>query len=132
MLKVILDGNVFARALINPHGKLSEILDDVFENRVRLFASLSIIEKLEQVLSYPKLIDRHGLEKKENWLGYSLSAPNGNTQGAVVKVATTVDSFASCRSLLIDCDELPGCLPNSIEGENRPCSRRFSLPTEAK
>ena len=65
MLKVVLDANVFASALINPHGKPAEILDYVFENRVRLFASLSIIEELGRVLSYPKLVDRHGLQKRE-------------------------------------------------------------------
>ena len=65
MLKIVLDANVFASALINPHGKPAEILDYVFENRVRLFASSSIIEELKRVLSYPKLVDRHRLQKGE-------------------------------------------------------------------
>ncbi len=65
MLKIVLDANVFASALINPHGKPAVILDYVFQSKARLFASLSIIEELERVLSYPKLVDRHGLQKGE-------------------------------------------------------------------
>jgi len=65
MLKIVLDANVFVSALINPHGKPAQILNYVFENKIRLFTSPSIIEELQRVLSYPKLVKRHGLEKEE-------------------------------------------------------------------
>jgi putative PIN family toxin of toxin-antitoxin system len=65
MLKIVLDTNVFVSALINPHGKPAQILNYVFENKIRLFTSPSIIEELQRVLSYPKLVKRHGLEKQE-------------------------------------------------------------------
>ncbi len=65
MLKILLDTNVFVSALINPHGKPAQILNYVFENKIRLFTSPSIIEELQRVLSYPKLVKRHGLEKQE-------------------------------------------------------------------
>lgn len=65
MLKIVLDTNVFVSALINPHGKPAQILNYVFENKIRLFTSPSIIEDLQRVLSYPKLVKRHGLEKQE-------------------------------------------------------------------
>jgi len=65
MLKIVLDTNVFVSALINTHGKPAQILNYVFENKIRLFASPSIIEELQPVLSYPKLVKRHGLEKQE-------------------------------------------------------------------
>ena len=65
MLKIVLDSNVFVSALINPRGKPAQILNYVFENKIRLFTSPSIIEELERVLSYPKLVKRHGLEKQE-------------------------------------------------------------------
>ena len=65
MLKIVLDTNVFVSALINPRGKPAQILNYVFESKVRLFTSPSIIEELERVLSYPKLVKRHGLEKQE-------------------------------------------------------------------
>jgi len=65
MLKIVLDANVFASALLNPHGKPADILDLVFDNRVRLIATLSILEELRRVLSYPKLVNRHGLSEGE-------------------------------------------------------------------
>lgn len=65
MLKIVLDTNVLISSLINPHGKPAQILNYVFENRIRLFTSPSIIEELERVLSYPKLVKRHGLVKEE-------------------------------------------------------------------
>jgi putative PIN family toxin of toxin-antitoxin system len=65
MLKIVLDTNVFVSALINPHGKPAQILNYVFENKIRLFTSPSIIEELQRVLSYQKLVKRHGLEKQE-------------------------------------------------------------------
>lgn len=65
MLKIVLDTNVLVSALINPHGKPAQILNYVFENKIRLFTSPSIIEELERVLSYPRLMKRHGLEKEE-------------------------------------------------------------------
>jgi len=65
MLRIVLDANVFVSALINPRGKPAQILNYVFENKIRLFTSPSIIEELQRVLSYPKLVKRHGLGKEE-------------------------------------------------------------------
>ncbi len=75
MLKVVLDANVFVSALINPHGKPAQILDCVFENRIRLFISPPIVEELERVLSYPKLVNRHRLEGEDlkEFVSYLLS-----------------------------------------------------------
>jgi len=64
-LKIVLDTNMFVSALINPHGKPAQILNYVFDNKIRLFTSPSIIEELQRVLSYPKLVKRHRLEKQE-------------------------------------------------------------------
>ncbi len=65
MLRIVLDANVFVSALINPRGKPAQILNYVFDNKIRLFTSPSIIEELARVLSYPKLVKRHGLGKEE-------------------------------------------------------------------
>jgi len=65
MLRIVLDANVFVSALLNPRGKPAQILNYVFENKIRLFTSPSIIEELQRVLSYPKLVKRHGLGEKE-------------------------------------------------------------------
>ena len=68
MLKIVLDTNILVSALINPHGKPAQIIDYVFENKIRLFISPSIVGELERVLSYPKLMKRHGLERDEHLL----------------------------------------------------------------
>jgi len=65
MFKIVLDTNVLVSALINPHGKPAQIINYVFENKIRLFTSPSIMEELERVLSYPKLMKRHGLNSEE-------------------------------------------------------------------
>ena len=65
MFKIVLDTNVLVSALINPHGKPAQIINYVFENKIRLFTSPSIMEELERVLSYPKLMKRHGLDSEE-------------------------------------------------------------------
>jgi putative PIN family toxin of toxin-antitoxin system len=65
MLKIVLDINILVSALINPHGSPAQIIDYVFENKVRLFISPPIVEELERVLNYPKLMKRHGLGREE-------------------------------------------------------------------
>ncbi|MFW6118693.1 MAG: putative toxin-antitoxin system toxin component, PIN family [Chloroflexota bacterium] len=65
MLKIVLDTNILVSALINPRGSPAQIIDYVFENKVRLFISPPIVEELERVLNYPKLMKRHGLGRKK-------------------------------------------------------------------
>jgi len=65
MLKVVLDNDVLVSALLNPHGKPARILNHALKNRIRLSISPSIIEEQERILSYPKLVKRHGLAKEE-------------------------------------------------------------------
>ena len=64
MIKVVLDANVFASALLSPYGKPAKILDYVLDSQIRLVASLPIIEEVERVLNYPKLAARHGLAEE--------------------------------------------------------------------
>jgi putative PIN family toxin of toxin-antitoxin system len=65
MLKIVLDSNILVSALINLHGSPAQIIDYVFQNRIRLFISPSIVEELERVLSYQKLMKRHGLGREK-------------------------------------------------------------------
>jgi hypothetical protein len=65
MLKIVLDTNILVSALINPHGRPAQIIDYVFENKLRLFISPPIVEELERVLSYPELMKRHGLGREK-------------------------------------------------------------------
>ena len=64
MIKVVLDANVFASALLSPYGKPAKILDYVLDGQIRLVASLPIIQEMERVLNYPKLAARHGLAEE--------------------------------------------------------------------
>ena len=88
MLKVVFDANVFVSALINPNGKPAQILDYVFVDKVRLFASLSIIEELERVLNYPKLTNRHGLgsEALKEFISDLLSVVSLVEEGKVIEI----------------------------------------------
>lgn len=65
MLKVVLDNDVLVSGLINPHGTPAKILNHTLKNRIRLSTSPSMIEEQERILSYPKLVKRHGLPKEE-------------------------------------------------------------------
>jgi len=109
MLKIILDTNVFVSALINPHGKPSQILDCVFENKLRLFLSAPIIEELEQVLNYPKLVKRHGLEEEEveEFISSLLSITSLVREEQTIKAIPcdpSDDKFLSCAiSAKADC-----------------------------
>ena len=101
MLKIVLDSNVFVSALINPRGKPAQILNYVFESKVRLFTSPSIIEELERVLSYPKLVKRHGLEKQElkkfvSDLLSILSLVEGNKAIEVIAEDPADNNYLSC------------------------------------
>ncbi len=101
MLKIVLDANVFVSALINPHGKPAQILNYVFENKIRLFTSPSIIEELQRVLSYPKLVKRHGLEKEElkefvSDLLSIVSLVEGKKAVAVIVEDPTDNNYLSC------------------------------------
>ena len=101
MLKIVLDTNVFVSALINPRGKPAQILNYVFESKVRLFTSPSIIEELERVLSYPKLVKRHGLEKQElkkfvSDLLSILSLVEGKKAIEVIAEAPADKNYLSC------------------------------------
>ena len=65
MLKVVLDNDVLVSALLNPHGKPASILNHALKNSIRLSTTPSIIEEQERILSYPKLVKRHGLAEEE-------------------------------------------------------------------
>ncbi len=101
MFRIVLDTNVFVSALINPHGKPAQILNHVFENRIRLFISPPIIEELERVLSYPKLAKKHGLkrEKLKEFIADLLSIMSLIEEEKIIEVITEDPSdskYLSC------------------------------------
>jgi hypothetical protein len=59
MLKVVLDANQYAGALIKPHSNPARIIDLVYEGHFALVISAPIIEEVRRILSYPKLKKLH-------------------------------------------------------------------------
>jgi len=58
-LKIVIDANLFASALIKPHSNPGRILDLVKQNQVELILSPAIIQEIKRILLYPKLRKYH-------------------------------------------------------------------------
>jgi putative PIN family toxin of toxin-antitoxin system len=58
-LKIVIDANLFASALIKPHSNPGRILDLVKQNQVELILSPAIIQEIKRILLYPKLQKYH-------------------------------------------------------------------------
>ena len=56
MTRVVLDTNVFISAILNPHGSPGVILDRVFDQKVSLCLSPSLIDEIQRVIRYEKMI----------------------------------------------------------------------------
>lgn len=61
MIRAVLDANVFVSAILAPEGTPASVLRAVRENRFRLVVSVAILREVGRVLSYPRLVRRHGL-----------------------------------------------------------------------
>ena len=64
-MKIVLDANLFASALIKPDSKPGKILDIVKENQVELVLSPSIIKEIKRILLYPKISRYHRKSAQE-------------------------------------------------------------------
>jgi len=58
-LKIVIDANLFASALIKPNSNPGEILDLIKQNQVELILSPAIIREIKRILLYPKLQKYH-------------------------------------------------------------------------
>ena len=56
MTRVVLDTNVFISAILNPHGSPGAILDQVFNRKVSLCLSPPLIDEIQRVIRYKKMI----------------------------------------------------------------------------
>ena len=56
MTRVVLDTNVFISAILNPHGSPGAILDQVFDRKVFLCLSPPLIDEIQRVIRYKKMI----------------------------------------------------------------------------
>ena len=58
-MKIVIDANLFASALIKPNSNPGEILDLIKQNQVELILSPAIIREIKRILLYPKLQKYH-------------------------------------------------------------------------
>ena len=56
MTRVVLDTNVFISAILNPHGSPGAILDRVFDQKVSLCLSPPLIDEIQRVVRYKKMV----------------------------------------------------------------------------
>jgi len=64
-LKIVVDANLFASALIKPNSNPGRILDLIRQNQVDLILSTAIIKEIKRILLYPKLQKYHGKTVQE-------------------------------------------------------------------
>lgn len=58
-MKIVIDANLFASALIKPNSNPGKILKLVKENKVELILSPGIIKEIKRILLYPKIQKYH-------------------------------------------------------------------------
>ncbi len=64
-MKIVVDANIYASALIKPKSNSGRIVDLVKQNQLELVISPSIIKEIKRILLYPKIKKYHGLNDKE-------------------------------------------------------------------
>ena len=64
-MKIVIDANLFAGALMKPFSNPGRILDLIRENEVELVLSPPIIRELKRTLLYPKIQKYHGKTRGE-------------------------------------------------------------------
>ena len=63
MIRAVFDTNIFISALFNPKRPPAQLLELALQGKIRLIISPHLIEKIERVLTYPKV---KNLLKKRN------------------------------------------------------------------
>ena len=58
-MKIVLDANLFASALIKPNSNPGKILDLVKQNQVELILSPAVMKEIKRILLYPKIQKYH-------------------------------------------------------------------------
>jgi putative PIN family toxin of toxin-antitoxin system len=88
-MRVVLDANVIASALINPQGAPAQVLDAWRAERFQLLLSSAILEEVGRVLRYPKVAIYHRWpeERLQMWLEdlahFALTMPGALTLAVI-------------------------------------------------
>ena len=59
MIRAVLDANVFVSAVLSPQGQPAEVLRAWRAEQFHLVVSAAILEEVERVFRYPKIVRRH-------------------------------------------------------------------------
>lgn len=59
MIRAVVDANVFVSAVLSPRGQPAEVLHAWRAERFHLVISAAILEEVERVFHYPKIVRRH-------------------------------------------------------------------------
>ena len=59
MIKIVVDANLFASALIKPDSNPGKILELIKQNKLELVISPSVIKEIKRILLYPKIQKYH-------------------------------------------------------------------------
>jgi hypothetical protein len=65
MIKAVMDANVYVSALLSPASKPGRILELAGRGILKFMVSIPILEELERVLCYPKIMKRVHLEESQ-------------------------------------------------------------------
>jgi len=60
MIRAVLDANVFISGILHAQGAPGQVLDAWRAEQFQLLISPPILEELERILHYPKIVTRHG------------------------------------------------------------------------
>ena len=58
-MKIVVDANIFASALLKPNSNPTKVIELVKQNRVELTISPAIIKEIKRILLYPKIKKYH-------------------------------------------------------------------------
>ena len=64
-MKIVLDANIFASALIKPDSKPGKVLDLLRQMQIEIVLLAPIIKEIKRILIYPKISRYHGKSAQE-------------------------------------------------------------------
>lgn len=100
-MRIVVDANLFASALIKPDSNPGRILQLVEQNRVELVLSPAIIKEIKRILLYPKISKYHRKSANqldayfEDILLFSLMVEGENIPD-VIKADPTDNKYLAC------------------------------------
>ena len=99
MTRAVLDANVVVSAILNAQGTPGRVFDAWRKERFQLLISPAIIEEIERVLHYPKILKRHQWSKEQVQLFLALLADIAIRTPGELELSIIADDPADNRYL---------------------------------